>query len=63
MDLTTRVSTDTAGLVPTAQSGGITLQFEGAAPVVVLADPDRSAQIVANLIENALRYAAASQWS
>ena len=57
MDLAKRVSTDASGFVPTAQSRGITLQFEGAAPVVVLADPDRISQIVANLIENALRYA------
>ncbi|MEA3184308.1 MAG: two-component system, OmpR family, sensor kinase [Ilumatobacteraceae bacterium] len=57
MDLATRSAADTAGFVPAAQARGITVRCEGAAPVMVMADPDRISQIIANLIENALRYA------
>ena len=57
MDLAKRVSADTSGFVPAAKSRGITLRCDGATPVVVLGDPDRISQIVANLIDNALRYA------
>jgi two-component system sensor histidine kinase BaeS len=57
IDLAERVRTDSSGFVPAAQPRGVTLRFESDGPVMVLADPDRVSQIVANLTENALRYA------
>jgi signal transduction histidine kinase len=42
---------------PEASGMGLTLDLEGDAPVPADADPERLGQIVANLVENALKYA------
>ena len=57
IDLAERARTDCSGFVPAAQARGLTLRCESSGPVQVLADPDRVSQILANLIENALKYA------
>jgi signal transduction histidine kinase len=46
-----------AGFLPSAREWGVRLELDGSAPVPVDADPERLAQIVANLVENALKYA------
>jgi signal transduction histidine kinase len=46
-----------AGFLPSAREWGVRLELDGGAPVPVDADPERLAQIVANLVENALKYA------
>jgi two-component system sensor histidine kinase BaeS len=45
---------------PQAADIGLTLAFAAAGPVPVTADPERLAQIVANLVENALKFATTS---
>lgn len=46
-----------------AQRQGLTLAFQAAAPHAPLtADPDRVAQVLSNLLENALRYTPAGGW-
>ena len=66
-----RLAADRWDLVVVARSGerlselaarlnkahGVTVQVSTPIPVVVTADPDRVAQVVANLTENALKYA------
>jgi signal transduction histidine kinase len=55
------VVTDTAeGFRPAAEAAGVALTVAPAGGLTASADPDRLAQVVANLIENALKYAAAS---
>ena len=58
------VVTDTAeGFRPAADAAGVTLTVGPAGPrgdATAAADPDRLAQVVANLIENALKFATAS---
>lgn len=44
------------GFGPEAEAAGVVIEVR-TAPVVVTADPDRLAQVVANLVENALKYA------
>ena len=44
---------------PQAADLGITLAIAPSAPIAVDMDPDRAAQIVANLVENAMKYASA----
>jgi two-component system sensor histidine kinase BaeS len=55
------VVADTAeGFRPAADAAGVALALSGAAPpgdLTAAADPDRLAQVVANLIENALKFA------
>ena len=41
---------------PAAQGASLTLELEAAAPVVARADPDRLAQVLSNLLHNAVRY-------
>ncbi len=54
----TDVATDTAdGFLPAAERAGLTLELDAEEGLFVNADPDRLAQIFANLIENALKYA------
>jgi two-component system OmpR family sensor kinase len=45
-------------LRPDAEAGGVTLSAAPGPPAVVVGDPDRLAQVVANLVENALKHAA-----
>jgi len=57
------VVADTAeGFRPAAEEAGVTLEVDAARDtgVVAQADPDRLAQVVANLVENALKYARSS---
>jgi signal transduction histidine kinase len=56
-DLAERARFDSSGFVPAAESRGVTLRCSSETPVMVRADADRVSQIVANLVENALRYA------
>jgi two-component system sensor histidine kinase BaeS len=46
-----------AGFLPAAAELGLTITVDGSEPLYAVADPDRLAQVMANLIENALRYA------
>lgn len=60
IDVVDAVSATTEAFQPAAASAGVTLRgpLEEDASALVLVDPDRLAQVVANLIENALSYAA-----
>ncbi|MDQ3569388.1 MAG: HAMP domain-containing histidine kinase [Actinomycetota bacterium] len=53
------VSHTTEGFGPAAASAGVELCLDvpAAGPLVATADPDRLAQVVANLVENALKFA------
>ncbi len=61
VDLLEVVADAAAGLEPLAARHGLRLEgaepAEGVAPVQVVADPDRMAQVVANLVENAIGFA------
>jgi two-component system sensor histidine kinase BaeS len=57
IDAAETVRTAVDAFRPAAQDLGITLQVDGATTLPADADPDRLAQIVANLVENALKYA------
>lgn len=59
-DLAVAVGRTVAGLTPGAESHGLALRFEHPGPVPVHADPDRVAQIVANVVENAIKFATTS---
>jgi two-component system sensor histidine kinase BaeS len=48
------------GLRPRLAEAGLALTVDAPAPVRVAADPDRLGQVVANLVENALKHAASS---
>ncbi|HEY3810345.1 MAG TPA: HAMP domain-containing sensor histidine kinase, partial [Acidimicrobiales bacterium] len=58
-DLAPAVATTAAGFAPAAAELGLSLVVDNGHPraVMATADPDRLAQVTANLIENALRYA------
>jgi two-component system, OmpR family, sensor kinase len=56
-DLAAQARFDVAGFAPAAHSRGVTLTCTASAPVTVRADPNRLSQIIANLVENALKYA------
>ncbi|MEO5679774.1 MAG: HAMP domain-containing sensor histidine kinase [Acidimicrobiales bacterium] len=64
VDLLEVVADAAAGLEPLAARHGLRLEGaepdDGAAPVMVVADPDRLAQVVANLVENAIGFAGSS---
>jgi signal transduction histidine kinase len=47
------------GFGPESEAAGVSVEVQ-ASPVVVTGDPDRLAQVVANLLENALKHAASS---
>jgi signal transduction histidine kinase len=53
------VARTVAGFEPAARTFGVTLRVVDGPPVPADADPERLAQIVANLVENALRHARA----
>ena len=57
VDLPAQAEAAAAGFVPAAAELGLALSVVPSAPLYVRADPDRLAQVMANLIENALRYA------
>ena len=57
LDLAAAAVTATSGFSPDAAERNVALRTAHSAPVRVLADPDRLAQVAANLIENALKYA------
>ncbi|MBI2709450.1 MAG: HAMP domain-containing histidine kinase [Actinobacteria bacterium] len=50
------------GLRPEAEDAGVALAVSGDGGTRAVADPDRLAQIVANLVENGLRFAATAVW-
>jgi two-component system sensor histidine kinase BaeS len=45
------------GAAPSAAERGVTVSVDGAGPVIAVVDPDRMAQVVANLVDNGLRHA------
>jgi two-component system sensor histidine kinase BaeS len=49
-----------AGFQPSARDFGVTLRMAAGEPVAADLDPERLGQVVANLVENALRYAAST---
>ena len=53
------VETTVAGFRPAAREYGVALQVRDGDPVPADADPERLGQVVANLVENALKYARA----
>ncbi|HET9078194.1 MAG TPA: HAMP domain-containing sensor histidine kinase [Acidimicrobiales bacterium] len=58
VDLTESAVAAAAAFAPAAAELGLALAVDAdPAPCVVMADPDRLAQVIANLVENALRYA------
>ena len=62
VDLSGLVGEAAAGFIPSATEIGLTLRVEPGPPRRAVADRDRLAQVVANLIENALRYAGTGVW-
>lgn len=56
-DVASTVRTAVEAFLPAAAELGVALDVEASAPVAGDGDPDRVAQIVANLVENALKYA------
>ncbi|OIJ40606.1 ATP-binding protein [Massilia timonae] len=60
LDLWTLAATEAGAFAARFQAAGIALELQPAdAPATVMADPDRMRQVVANLLENSLRYTAA----
>lgn len=57
VDLTAAAERAAAGFVPSAAELGLGLSVAPGPAQSVAADPDRLAQVIANLVENALRYA------
>jgi len=58
MDARDVVGSTVHGFAPAAKEWGVQLRVTPGEPVPVQADPERLGQIVANLVENALKYAA-----
>lgn len=56
-DLSEVVLATTGGLAPAAADRSVQLSCDAATPLLVSADPDRTGQIVANLVENAAAFA------
>jgi signal transduction histidine kinase len=62
VDVSAVVREAAAGFIPSATEIGLTLVVEAGPPRHAHADRDRLGQVVANLIENALRYAGTGIW-
>ena len=61
VDLTDVAAGTADGFAPEAAEAAVTVTIEApSTPVAVSADPDRLAQVAANLLENALKYAASA---
>ena len=60
VDARSVVGATVQGFSPAAQQWGVQLQLTPGDPVQATIDPERLAQIVANLVENALKYAKAT---
>ncbi len=58
-DLAVVTGRTVAGLIPRARHHGVTLDRAGLDSLIVVADPDRTAQAIGNLIDNAVKFAAA----
>ena len=58
VDLGDVVATTAEGFRPAADDAGVALEIDVPTGCAAQADPDRLAQVVANLVENALKYAA-----
>lgn len=57
VDLEATAAAAAAGFGPSAADMGLALEVRTGDPAFVMADPDRLGQVIANLIENALRHA------
>lgn len=60
IDAATVVRAATEAFNPAAEEIGIATHVEAEGPIAATADPERLGQIVANLVENALKYAAST---
>jgi signal transduction histidine kinase len=56
-DIGVAVGRTVAGLVPSAERFGLELTFANSGPLIAQADPDRLAQVVANVVDNAIKFA------
>jgi len=56
LDLSELASETVAAMEPVAEEAGVTLAFDGAASAPVEVDPLRIRRVIANLVENAIRY-------
>lgn len=57
VDLAEAAAVAAAGFAPSAGDLGLSVRVHSSPPVYAYSDPDRVGQVMANLIENALRYA------
>lgn len=60
IDTTASVRNTVEGLEPVAQRHDLTLSIRGDEGLMISADADRLSQVVANLVENAIKYAASA---
>ncbi|MCZ7525724.1 MAG: HAMP domain-containing histidine kinase [Acidimicrobiia bacterium] len=60
VDAAAVVTASAEAFVPAAEEAGVSLAMEGDGPIPAEADPERLGQVVANLVENGLKYAAAA---
>jgi len=58
-DLTTTAATVVEAFAPSAEDAGCSLRLEAGEPVVIEGDPELLTQMLANLVENALRHGGA----
>lgn len=57
LDIGVAVGRTVAGLLPLAEQHGLALTFSNDGPLEVRADPHRLAQVVGNVVENAIKFA------